>query len=282
MAKAEADRHFVMKCFEDYERFTREMATPENQQLAGVWATGPSGYALYLLSLAWDVASLIGASNLPDDLVARLLDPVAYQGARYELAVAAVFARLDCDVRFLDQDETLRGEKHVEFIATHRPTGQQIAVEAKSRHRAGVIHVPGDADADDPLRGDARAVRGLFKKATEKAPEEMPFFIFIDVNAPLEPDADGLDKRWMQDIREWMGRFPTPNAEEPDAYNALFVTNFAPHYQGAELAGAGEWAAVKPLYTRCPLQFDLTSMLEHALNNYQRVPEIGPDGEVLE
>lgn len=282
MAKPETERHFVMKCFEEYEAFTRAMLTPENQQDEGRWAVQPNGYVLYLLSLAWDVASLIHASNLPDMLVDRLRDPVAYQGARYEIGVAALFARLDCEIRFLDEDEELSGQKHAEFVATHRPTGQQIAVEAKSRHRAGLINQPGEADFDDPLRGDARAIRSLYKQAVEKAPKDVPFVIFIDVNAPLEPGAEGLDKQWMQDIKRWMGRMPATTAEEPDVYNALYVTNFASHYQGGELASGGEWAAIKPFYVRWPLEFDLTGMVDDALNNYLRVPEIGKDGEVLE
>jgi SEC-C motif len=282
MAKPEDERHFVMKCFEEYDTFTREAVRPENEQAGGRWAVEPNGYVLYLLSLAWDVASLIHASNLPQSLISRLQDSVAYQGARYEIGVVAVFARLDCEVRFLDEEEELRGRKHVEFVALHRPTGQEVAVEAKSRHRAGVVNQPGQADPDDPLRGDARAIRGLYMAAVEKAPEDMPFIVFIDVNAPLEPDAEALDKQWMQDIKRWMGRLPLPAPEEPDVYNALYVTNFAPHYRADELASTGEWAAAKPLYVKNPLVFDLTEMVDHALNNYLRVPEIGEGGEVLE
>jgi hypothetical protein len=87
----------------------------------------------------------------------RLRDRDQFQGARYEIAIAAIFARLDCEIRFIDEDETLRGKKRVELVATHRPSGQSIAVEAKSRHRAGVINVEGERDNEDPLRGDARA-----------------------------------------------------------------------------------------------------------------------------
>jgi hypothetical protein len=269
-----------MKCFEEYHAFARAMLTPENQQDESRWAAEPNGYVLHLLSLAWDVASLIHASNLPAALANRLRDARPYQGARYEIGVAALFARLDCEIRFLDEDEELRGQKHVEFVATHRPTGQQIAVEAKSRHREGVLNQPGEPDPDDPLQGDARAIRSLYKQAVEKAPGNLPFVVFIDVNAPLEPEAEGLDKQWMQDIRRWMERVPTPTAEEPDDYNALYVTNFAPHYQGDELARDGEWAVIKPLHVRNPLEFDLTGILDQALNNYLRVPEIGKDGEV--
>jgi hypothetical protein len=279
-AKPSEDRHFVMRCFDEYANWVRATKTPENQQGDGVWAAPTNGYVQYLISLAWDVASLIHTSNLPDALLDRLRDPVAYQGARYEMAVAAIFARLDCEIRFLDEDEDLEGEKHVEFVATHRPAGQQVAVEAKSRHRAGVINHPGEADPDDPLKGDARAVRSLFMKAVEKAPDGMPFLIFIDVNAPLEPEAEPLAKKWLKDIHRWMGRLPTPTADEPDIYNALYVMNFAPHYLGDDLAGPGEWVVAKPLYVTNPLAFDLTGMVDHALNNYQRVPEIGIDGEI--
>jgi len=62
-----------------------------------------------------------------------------------------------------------------------------------------------DPEADDPLRGDARRVRGLYMAAVANAPEDMPFMIFIDVNAPLEPEAGGLDKQWMQDIKRLDG-----------------------------------------------------------------------------
>jgi hypothetical protein len=57
---------------------------------------------------------------------------VQFQGARYEIAIAAVFARLDCEIRFLDQDEELHGKKHVEFVAT-RP---QLGRRSPSRSRA--------------------------------------------------------------------------------------------------------------------------------------------------
>jgi hypothetical protein len=108
-----------------------------------------------------------------------------------------------------------------------------------------------------------------------RAPESLPFAIFIDINAPLGLEAEGLDKQWMQDIKRWMDRMPAPTAEEPDVYNALYVTNFAPHYHGGGVASRGEWAAIKPVYTRQPLEFDLTGMIDHALNSYLRVPEIG-------
>lgn len=56
--------------------------------------------------------------------------------------------------------------------ATHRPTGQTFAIEAESRHWAGVLNQARTPEPDDPLRADARAVRRLFINAVAKAPED--------------------------------------------------------------------------------------------------------------
>jgi hypothetical protein len=275
------EQHFVYRLNEEYAAWTKANLDPQTLEREGVLSGTPNGWVQYFLSLAWDVVSLIHASNLPDHLVARLRDPHEFQGARYEIAIAAIFARLDCEIRFLDEDEQLRGKKHVEFIARHRPTGQEIAVETKSRRREGVLNEPGEPDPDDPLHGDPRAVRRRFMEALEQAPEGMPFMVFIDINAPLEPEAAVLEKEWIEDIRRWMDRLPMPTPENPSAYNALYVTNFAPHYDGNDLARPGEWVAVKPLHTANPLLFDLTGMLDAAMNTYHQVPAFAEDGELL-
>lgn len=278
-ALPDKERHFILRCSEAYSKWKAENADPEALDRDGRFGAFPNGWVQSFISLAWDVASLIQASNLPYALVDRLRDARAYQGARYEIAVAAMFARLDFEVEFLDEDAQLRSQKHVEFVVTHRPSGQQIAVEAKSRHRAGVLNEEGDADPDDPLRGDMRGVRGLFVKAVEKAPENIPFVIFIDINAPLDP-AEPFEKEWQQQVKTWLGRFREPTAETPDIYNALVITNFSPHYSRDDLAQAGEWLAVVPFHTRVPIGFDLMSMLSAALDNYGRVPDIREDGEI--
>ena len=154
------------------------------------------------------MATLIHATNghLPESLIERLKDPVAFQGARYELAVAALFAHLDCEIEFLDEVEELKDKPRPEFVARHRPTGQDVAVEAKSRHRPGVLSQAGDRNEEEPLRGDPRAVRALFSKALRKDAGGRPLLIFIDMNAPVESEAQGLEKAWAKDIQAWMGR----------------------------------------------------------------------------
>jgi SEC-C motif-containing protein len=276
------DQHFVMRCFTEYEAWKADhLATDQSRD--GVWSARPNGWARYLHSLAWDVATLIHATGgrLPESLVRRVRDRTAFQSARYEIAVAAIFARLDCEIRFLDEDEELRSEKRVELIARHRPTGQEIAVEAKSRRRAGVVNEGGDRNEDDPLHGDARGVRRLFVRALEKGVRDLPYMIFIDINAPPEPEAAAFTKGWQRAVGRMMAGFPKPTAESPDAYSALYVTNFSPQYNGTDLALPGEWLSIRPLFVETAPAFDLAGMLDYALDRYDRVPEIGLGGEIL-
>ena len=274
--------HFLYRCFTEYGTWTTRLSEKQEPNAKGLWSALPNGWAQYLRSVAWDVASLIHATaaDLPEPLIARLRDPAAFQGVRYEIAVAALFARLDCQIRFLDDDD-LRDEKHPEFIATHRPSGQEFAVEAKSRHRSGVINQEGSFDGDDPLRGDARMVRRLFTKALEKNVNGLPYFIFIDINAPADPEAEGFDRDWQQGIKTWMDRFPVPTVEEPAKYNGLYVTNFSPQYEGDQIALPGEWLGVFPSFVVAPVISDLTASVVYALDRYDKVPEIGLDGEIL-
>lgn len=78
-----------------------------------------------------------------------------------------------------------------------------------------------------------------------------------------------------------MDGFPAPTPESPDTYNGLYVTNFSPQYNASDLALPGEWLSVRPLFAQALVEFDLTGMIDHALNNYERVPEIGVGGELL-
>jgi hypothetical protein len=273
--------HYLYRCFREYGAWTTRMSRLQEPDAAGLWSVAPNGWAQYLRSVAWDVASLLHATarRFPEPLLARLRDPAAFQGARYELAVAALFARLDCAIEFLD-DAKLRDRKHAEFIATHRPSGQEFAVEAKSRHREGVINQPGEFCGNDPLRGDRRMVRTLFKKALEKDVGGLPYFIFIDINAPAEPLVPGLEPAWQSGIRAWMDRFPAPTAAEPATYNSLYVTNFSPQYEGAARARGGEWLSVRPKYASSIPNVGLTDQIDYALDRFDKVPEIGVDGAV--
>ena len=204
----------------------------------------PSGPMRATLSLAYDLYYLQLVNKLPDSLVERLRDMKAFQGARYEIAIAATFARADFDIELLD--EKVKKEKHCEFIAKHKRTSTEVYVEAKSRVRQGVLNQPGSFDEAKHVKGD---VRGLYQSALTQAPTDKPFLIFIDANLPTDnlPARDNpainripFDKiPWMVEIEsmlkdDWAieGRGNAPES-------AVIITNFAPHF-GEEDAVAPE------------------------------------------
>ena len=143
-----------------------------------------------------------------------------------------------------------------------------------------MLNEEGEQDAADPLKGDMRAVRRLFANAVEKAPKDLPFMVFIDVNAPLDP-TEPFEKEWQQQVKRWLGRLTAPTPAKPDVYNALVITNFSPHYDGDDLARRGEWLAIWSNYVRNPIGLDFIELFRIALDAYGRVPEIREDGEAV-
>jgi len=98
-------QHFVVRCFAKLGDFLSANADPEALAREGVIGADPNGWVSYLISLAWDVATLLHAGGLPEALLTRLRNADQYQGARYAVAIAAIFARLDCEILFLDEDK---------------------------------------------------------------------------------------------------------------------------------------------------------------------------------
>ena len=78
-------------------------------------------------------------------------------------------------IRENEKDPT---RKHVEFVAVHKTTGQHILVEAKSRHRAGVLGREGARDEIPAIK-----FQRLINDAVAKDPTN-PLAIFVDTNLP--------------------------------------------------------------------------------------------------
>jgi SEC-C motif len=276
-----SEQHHLYCCMLDYAAWTERVAREEKRGPDGLWSAAPSGSAQYLISVAWDLAVLLQASSgpLPARLPERLRDARAFQGARYELAIAGLFAKLDCAIEFLD-DGKQSDKKHGEFIATHRPSGQRFAVEAKSRHREGVINQPGEFNAEEPLRGDRRGVRRLLRDAMEKDPGGLPLLVFLDINTPVEDPVPGVEPKWQSEIQALAGRMPQITGDERPPFDALYVTNFSPHYDGSEIARGGELLCLRALDAAAAVPSELIEQANYALDRSGRVPEIGVGGEV--
>lgn len=265
-----AEKHFIFSCYQKLDEWADSNRTEANKVDEHTWGAQMNGWVKTLLSLAFDAATLSHTKHLPEHTLERLKHPIEYQGAHYEIAVAAIFSRLGCSIEFLD-DKT-KSTTHCEFIATHNETGAKIAVEAKSRRRPGVRHWPGTAEPEKQLRGD---MRNLLEKALTQNPKNMPYVIFIDVNAPLTPGTPVPEKPWFKDIFGLMEKYPAPTQERPEEFAGLFFTNFSPHYNEARGADPNEYFTVIPKYAARPMPGNpFASMLQAAVQHYGFVPNI--------
>jgi hypothetical protein len=271
--KSKGDRHQVVQWYYDlYDWQKSQAGTP--QPVPGAWGGIPSGDVQALTSLSYDIYTLLHSLALPDDLMSRLRDRKEFQGARYEIAVAAMCVRAGCALEYTRRrDKT----KRCEFIATHKLTGTKLGIEAKSRRRAGVLHEKGSMDAEAVLRGD---VQGLFDDALQQKPPDLPFIIFIDLNSPPSAGVSPLEKKWWEGLRSC---FDTHDAilegkEDPsDPFNAVIVTNFSTHYfQDATTETTGEKLLVHSLKAKQPLPDQVLHAIWEAVNRYGGFP-VDPD-----
>lgn len=199
-----------------------------------------TGEAQELLALADDASRLLQTEkNFPKKLRTRLLNRNEFQGARYELAIAATFVRTNFRIEWID-DRTgpvnALGKRY-DFNAIHQVTGEAIAVETKSRRRKGRLHEAGAAKDEAELSAD---VYNLYKEATHQNPGDRPFAIFIDINLPHQPTRSGMDKTWTSEVEDILKRYGAANPDDPAPFSFVFFTNFAWHFRGREVAHAPE------------------------------------------
>jgi hypothetical protein len=236
--------------------------------------TGPAkayqcfGYDLYWLQLV---------HKLPGSVIERLKDFRAFQGARYEVLIAAIFARAGFEIEWIDDNKA--SGKHPEFIATHKVTGKKVGVETKSRQRPGAMNYIGTVSPETHLKGN---VDDLYDKAIQQAPNgDIPFLIFIDPNVPDSPQK-GLPSYsdipvdtvpWMKEIRDRL--VETWNAAtEPTPESAVLITNFAFYYgdnDSPSPTGMGSFfPSLKP---RVPILGDpMIGDLIYCIQTYDTVP----------
>lgn len=268
LALPEHDRHILLHWFESLEHWKRTNQTEQNREGEHLWSAVPSGKVKALLQFAYDNYCLQTVNKLPEFLVNRLKNRNEFQGARYEVAVAAIIARAGYDISFLD--DTARIEKHCEFIAKNKYSAEEIGVEAKSRRRRGILHEGGQPDTVALIRGD---VNGLFRKACSQATADMPFLIFIDLNVLPTPDVPTNQKPWLNDVGTMLEGYNQVSQESPDVFNALALTNFSYYYTGDAEASEGEYALIVSPHPRVPCKnLDGIHEIRESLQRYSHIP----------
>jgi hypothetical protein len=232
LVKPLADRHPVMQW---YDAMCRLQALAKQQTGPdGVFCVAPSGAMRAYILLAYDLYILQHHGLLEDRFLQRLRHKDQYQGARHELFAAATCVRAGFDIKH--EDESDGSSKHTEFTATHRQTGVSICVEAKSKHRAGVLGGAGIRVEEDQVQ---TGLRRLINDALKK-PHKHPLIIFLDLNLPPALPAHGTT--------EWLERFANPilrgidrkGAEDP--WDLLVFSNQPDHYAVDDRPAAGGYA----------------------------------------
>jgi hypothetical protein len=226
---------------------------------SGLIHATPDGMMTAYLMVAYDLYILRDNNKLQDDVVRRLRDRVQFEGARYELFVAATFIRAGCGFTFDDESDGKR--KHPEFVATDPSTRLEFAVEAKARQ--GVRRPPFDIATIRP------AVRDLLLNAARKKPRH-PLVVFLEVNVP-----PGVDLPiWVGLVDDVVKEVTGGHSEQPFA--AVLSTN-RPHLYGepGQADPVKGYSVVLP--TGSPVTLELAERLVKAVSQYGHAPSLFPD-----
>ncbi len=266
-ALAEDEQHHIYRSFKKYQEWALKNQQECNKE-GNAWAALPDGWSRSLISLAFDIASLIHTDHLPDDLLRRLKSYDEYQSVRYEIAIASIFARLGYKIEFLNEKGVK--EKHCEFFAHDKNTDEAIGVEVKSRERNGVLHI------DGIYNGEYWAhIQRAYRKAQKQNPGDRPFVVFFDINAPQAPNALPLEKPWVREVKALHDKLPLNTPQNPDEISGLVFTNYSFHYQKESQATSGEYLLTIPMHPIYPVgKPEFWNNLQLALGSYGNVPNL--------
>lgn len=211
-AKPEPDRHPLI----EWQCHITEISKTLPREPDGLISAEPDGIMSAYLLLAYDLYVLRDHGKLQDEVVRRLRHRDQFQGARYELFVAATFIR--AGLEFAYEDETDGSRKHPEFVARHS-SGLTMAVEAKARQR--MRKHPFDLAEIRP------PVKDLLASAVAKQPAHS-LVVFVEVNLP--PEHAKRPPSWIPHVNHVVQEMAAERGGT-SPFGAVFFTN-RPHLYG--------------------------------------------------
>lgn len=219
MEKPEGSDHLLTRWYRDICRRERD----EHGHFTRHDPAGEIGTTLAFRSIAYDMFCMMQAINLSPKLMDRLRHPDQFEGARYELWVAATLARAGFSIEFSDEND--RSSRHGEGIATHQDTGKKYWIEAKRKHRPAFDYFRALIDKL-VLKVDAKLVAAAMQK-----PAEDDRLIFIDVNRPPWSRCE-INAPWIGAFRESLTRLQLQKnfRDNPDRRAFVMVTNHPYHF----------------------------------------------------
>lgn len=262
-----ADPHQLVKWFKEAQSIVTSKTNGRKKgQLNSVQLTGNMRA---LLAIAYDFYSLLHCgAPVPKSILNRLRTNDHFQGARYEIAVAALACRSGFRITWTSGKDK---DKHCEFIGTHQITGDKAAFEVKSHHRGGVLGRTGDFDPSN-----ARIkIMDHIKEAIEQTSEDMPLIIFDDLNLPITPGVVDENKKWFKEVEGQLQKYGFLESPEYMRCGALIVTNFSWHFHTEIPPEQNELVMHFHLNNKYSLKPDtLLKYLELAAQQYGHVPAL--------
>lgn len=176
-----------------------------------------------------------------------------------------MLVRAGCDVNWINAKNASHGVKSCELISIHRSTRISFAVEAKSKHRNGILNQKGAFDS----KAEHQGVSDLLKSAVKKNSQNLPLVIFIDLNLPFysnESDKRNPIRQIEEAVKSIQKLFSAGHQ-----LSLIAFTNFPFHY--------GKPESVPPLTEHCfaqcadgSFQEEIKKDIENSLLNYGHIP----------
>lgn len=229
----------------------------------------PTGTSKALTVLADDIFQLSQVMLLPPSLCERLRDRHKFQGSRYEVAAASLFARAGFKPSFIAPCEVPTPE----FLAIDRTTGESVYLEAKSIYRAGVLHTPTNPQhATDSISNRKRVIAKM-KAACKQNPGDRAFVVFIDLNRPALGGMGYLENIFGYDVQRFLQQRQAHAPDRKCDVSAVALTNFGWHYHREVDAPVGGYFWFPSEQPRFPLSERAASLLGRALSEYGWIPD---------
>jgi SEC-C motif-containing protein len=239
----------------------------------GSYGAIPTGPLLAYITFAYDLYVVAHNARLDSMLVDRLKQKDQFQGARHELFAEATCLRAGFKIEH--ENERDRSRRHAEFTATHLASGQTISVEAKSKHRPGVL---GQSGIREPNNDMNLRFGYLLNDAVAKNPLH-PLVVFMDMNMPFETADRLLSRRPPHPfILKTLNRMRKEHGGK-DPISLLMMTNHPGHYvAGHELPPHAHILGQISQMPLKPARLEALLAIVQATQLYGNVPQELPKG----
>jgi len=264
IAKQPGARHPVMQWRVKGMNFMNSQAP----QPDGTYSAQPTGPLFAYMTFAYDLYVVEHNARLDARLLERLKRADQFQGARHELFAEATCLRAGYAIQH--ENEADGSTRHVEFVATHKTTGQSVSVEAKSKHRPGVLGQPGARQGANAL--DLPFGKLLNDAIAKNAPH--PLVVFLDMNMPFATAQRFLVAPPHRFILRTLDRIRSRHSGR-DPINLLVMTNHPQHYtRDEEIAPSPHLLSIISAVPQKPvLRPDALAALHQAANLYGNIPQ---------